>query len=84
MSKTKEFAAKRKFDLRRDASVATGRRQIAGVFGLSEGSVRLPLPDGSRATSVRYSQIVIPTAVSAAHTQRTFRDYLPWDYIATT
>lgn len=48
---TKQFAAKRKFNLRRDASVATGTREIERVFGLPEGSVRLQLPSGRRARS---------------------------------
>ncbi len=42
----KEFPARRKFNLRRDASVATGQRKIEQVFGLPEGSVRLHLPSG--------------------------------------
>lgn len=45
----KEYPAKRKFALRRDASVASGIRQIEGVFGLPEGSVRLLLPKGGHA-----------------------------------
>ncbi len=48
-SKSKEFAAKRKFNLRRDATVATGQRKIEEVFGLPEGSVNLHLPNGRRA-----------------------------------
>ena len=42
----KQFPARRKFNLRRDASVATGQREIERVFGLPEGSVRLHLPSG--------------------------------------
>ena len=42
----KEFPARRKFNLRRDASVASGQRTIEQVFGLPEGSVRLHLPSG--------------------------------------
>lgn len=45
----KEFAAKRKFNLRRDASVSTGQKKIEAVFGLPTGSVRLHLPKGRRA-----------------------------------
>jgi hypothetical protein len=45
----KQYAAKRKFNLRRDACVATGTREIERVFGLPEGSVRLHLPNGRRA-----------------------------------
>ena len=48
---TKEFAAKRKFNLRRDSSVASGTREIERVFGLPEGSVRLQLQSGRRARS---------------------------------
>jgi hypothetical protein len=42
----KQFPARRKFNLRRDATVATGQREIERVFGLPEGSVRLHLPSG--------------------------------------
>jgi hypothetical protein len=42
----KEFPARRKFNLRRDASIGTGQRKIERVFGLPEGSVRLHLPSG--------------------------------------
>lgn len=45
----KQFPAKRKFNLRRDASIATGQRKIEQVFGLPEGSVRFHLPSGRRA-----------------------------------
>lgn len=44
----KAFPAKRKFALRRDASVAAGQREIARVFGLPDGSVLLHLPSGRR------------------------------------
>jgi hypothetical protein len=47
--KKKVFAARRKFNLRRDASVATGQKKIERVFGLPEESVRLHLPSGRRA-----------------------------------
>lgn len=51
-SKTaKQFPAKRKFALRRDASVGTGQREIERVFNLPEGSVRLFVPSGRRARS---------------------------------
>ena len=43
---TKQFPARRKFNLRRDATVASGQREIERVFGLPEGSVRLHLPSG--------------------------------------
>jgi hypothetical protein len=43
----KFFPARRKFPLRRDATVRTGVRKIEKVFGLPPGSVRLHLP-GSR------------------------------------
>ena len=42
----KQFPARRKFNLRRDATVASGQREIERVFGLPEGSVRLHLPSG--------------------------------------
>jgi hypothetical protein len=45
----KEFPAKRKFALRRDASVEAGQREISRVFGLPDGSVLLHLPSGRRA-----------------------------------
>ncbi len=45
----KEFPARRKFNLRRDATIATGQRKIEQVFGLPEGSVRFHLPSGRRA-----------------------------------
>ena len=38
--KTKSYPATRKFVLRRDASVASGIKEIERVFGLPEGSVR--------------------------------------------
>ena len=44
--KHKQFPARRKFSLRRDATVASGQREIERVFGLPEGSVRLHLPTG--------------------------------------
>ena len=47
--KTKEYPAKRKFNLRVDASVATGQKEIERVFGLPEGCVRFHLPSGRRA-----------------------------------
>jgi hypothetical protein len=43
---SKQFPARRKFSLRRDASVGAGQREIERVFGLPEGSVRLHLPSG--------------------------------------
>jgi len=46
---TTEFPAKRKFSLRRDASVASGQREIERVFRLPEGSIRFHLPSGRRA-----------------------------------
>ena len=45
-SAKKQFPARRKFNLRRDATVATGQREVERVFGLPEGSVRLHLPSG--------------------------------------
>jgi hypothetical protein len=48
-STPKQYPAKRKFSLRRDASVGSGNREIERVFGLPEGSVRLQLPSGKRA-----------------------------------
>jgi len=42
----KQFPARRKFNLRRDATVASGQREIERVFGLPEGSVRLHLLSG--------------------------------------
>lgn len=48
---SKEFPAKRKFNLRRDASIATATCEIERVFGLPEGSVRFQLPSGRRARS---------------------------------
>lgn len=45
----KEFPAKRKFSLRRDASVGSGQYEIERVFGLPEGSVHLHLPNGRSA-----------------------------------
>ena len=44
--KHRQFPARRKFSLRRDASVGAGQREIERVFGLPEGSVRLHLPSG--------------------------------------
>ncbi|MFZ2452082.1 MAG: hypothetical protein WAW36_16325 [Methylovulum miyakonense] len=45
----KEFSAKRKFSLRRDASVGAGQKEIEKVFGLPEGSVKIHLPSGRKA-----------------------------------
>ena len=45
----KNFPARRKFVLRRDASVAKGQKEIEKVFGLPKNSVRLHLPSGRRA-----------------------------------
>ncbi len=50
-TRRKEFPARRKFALRRDASVGSGQREIESVFDLPRGSVRLLLPDGSKARS---------------------------------
>lgn len=51
-NKTKTtFPAKRKFALRRDASVGSGQREIERVFSLPEGSVRLYLPSDRPARS---------------------------------
>lgn len=47
--KTKSYPATRKFVLRRDASVASGIKEIERVFGLPEGSVRLVRPGSNRA-----------------------------------
>jgi hypothetical protein len=44
-----KYPAKRKFSLRRDATVATGQAEIERVFGLPKDSVRLHLPSGRRA-----------------------------------
>jgi hypothetical protein len=49
MKKHKEFPAKRKFSLRRDALVSSGQREIERVFRLPEGSVRFHLRSGRRA-----------------------------------
>jgi hypothetical protein len=45
----KEFPAKRKFAIRRDASVGAAQREIERVFRLPEGSIRFHLPSGRRA-----------------------------------
>ena len=45
----REYPALRKFALRRDATVATGQREIERVFDLPSGSVRFELPSGRRA-----------------------------------
>ena len=47
--KKREYAARRKFNLRRDTTVGVGERTIERAFGLPEGSVRLHLPSGPRA-----------------------------------
>jgi len=46
---TREYPAKRKYVLRRDATVANGQREIESVFGLPQGSVHLMRPTGRRA-----------------------------------
>lgn len=51
MAKKKSFPASRKFVLRVDASVRTGERKIAKVFGLPAKSVQLVLPGGRLARS---------------------------------
>jgi hypothetical protein len=45
----KEFPAKRKFALRRDASVGAAQREIERVFRLPKGSIQFHLPSGRRA-----------------------------------
>jgi hypothetical protein len=46
---TKEYPAKRKFALRRDATVAAGQRRIEADYELPRGSVRLHLKNGKYA-----------------------------------
>ena len=48
-TKNGKFSAKRKFNLRRDASVGAGQKEIEKVFGLPEGSVKIHLPSGRKA-----------------------------------
>ena len=48
-SKKREFPAKRKFALRRDASVSSAQGEIERVFRLPEGSIQFHLPSGRRA-----------------------------------
>jgi hypothetical protein len=43
------YSARRKFSLRRDASVASSVRIIEDTFALPRGSVQLILPKGRRA-----------------------------------
>ena len=45
----REYLAKRKFALRRDASVAAGQRRIEVDYVLPRGSVRLQLKNGKNA-----------------------------------
>lgn len=49
--KNGERPARRKISLRRDALVGSAEREIARVFGLPEGSVRLVNPDNRKARS---------------------------------
>jgi hypothetical protein len=49
--KNGERPARRKIALRRDALVGNAEREIARVFGLPEGSVRLVNPDNRKARS---------------------------------
>lgn len=51
MRKTREYAAKRVFSMRSDASVWRAQTEIERVFGLPAGSVVLILPRGRRARS---------------------------------
>lgn len=46
-----KFPATRKFVLRADASIKTGQKQIAKVFGLPLDSIRLVKPGGKRMRS---------------------------------
>lgn len=47
----KEEPARRKRSIRRDSCVGSTEREIARVFGLPEGAIRLINPDGSDARS---------------------------------
>lgn len=47
--KTREFLAKRKFALRRDATVAAGQRRIEDDYVLPRGCVRLHTRNGKYA-----------------------------------
>lgn len=48
---SRERKARRKNQLRRDASVGTAQREIERVFGLPVGSVRLVNPNRTKARS---------------------------------
>jgi hypothetical protein len=50
-TKVREYAAKRTFSMRSDASVGSAQEEIERVFGLPSGSVSLFLPTGRRARS---------------------------------
>ena len=50
-TKSREYAPRRVFSMRSDASVRTAQTEIERVFGLPEGSVLLVLPSGRRARS---------------------------------
>ncbi len=49
MAKKRARKAVRKNVLRTDASIGSGERKIAKVFGLPRGSVKLVLPSGRKA-----------------------------------
>lgn len=67
----KKFPAKRKFVLRRDASVGNGQREIERVFGLPEGSVRFfcqPVVElGLTNQSMRCSPIGVGSSLFRLH-----------------
>ena len=50
-AKKSKYPASRKFVLRADASIRTGQKQIAKVFGLPLDSIRLVKPGGKRMRS---------------------------------
>ena len=53
-NKPREYAAKRVFSMRSDASVRKASAEIERVFGLPEGCVLLVLPSGRAARSDKH------------------------------
>ena len=59
MTKKKSAKARRKNRLRVDSSVASAEKEIARVFGLPEGCIRLVNPSGRKARSDKSVQTLL-------------------------
>ena len=52
--KKRTYPAKRTYNLRSDSSIASAEKEIASVFGLPSGSIKLVNPNGRKARGDKY------------------------------